>query len=192
MAQLFRDLLRDAEANARGSSWALASLWLRVLADTGRSAAAEQWAELRGGLLRGLCGFDGQHLLTWRTYGLAVTLIVAGIAGKALVLRATGSVAASLAVIILGSMLAAWVLDRAMATRGRLLAAGLVVTCSMLLPLLWTPDVVAWLRQNPLTAYTVVWLPFAWRRPDRPQMGMWLSVAGLSAVNVLSALLVGP
>jgi hypothetical protein len=190
MAQLFHDLCRDAYRV--GGEMALARAWFRVLPDAGRSAAAEHWAELRGGVLRGICVFDGQQRLSWRAFGLATALILAGIIGKSLVLQATGSVAAGVAVIVLSGVLAASVLDRAMATHGRLLAAGLIVTLSMLLPLAWTPDTLAWLRKNPLTAYTVVWLPFAWRRPGRPQSGMWLSVFVLSAINVMTAQLVGP
>jgi hypothetical protein len=190
MAQLFRDLLREADTGEPG--WGLARLWLRVLADTSRSAVAEHWAELRGGLLRGICVFEGQRRLSWRAFGLATGLIVAGIIAKSLVLRASGSVAAAAGVIILGAVLAALVLDRAMGTRGRLLAAGAILALSMLLPLVWTSDAPAWLRKNPLTAYTVIWLPFAWRRPGRPQAGLWLTVLALGAINVVTALFIGP
>jgi hypothetical protein len=62
----------------------------------------------------------------------------------------------------------------------------------MLLPLVWTSDAPAWLRKNPLTAYTVIWLPFAWRRPGRPQAGLWLTVLALGAINVVTALFIGP
>lgn len=190
MAQLFRDLLRDAEAGPQRGS--LAWLWFRVLGDTLRSAGAEHWAELRGGLLRGLCGFDGQRLVSWRVYALAVALTVAGIVGKALVLRATGSVTAGIAVLAACVLLTVLILDRAMASRGRLLVAGLFVASSMFLPLAWTPDATAWLSKNPLTAYTVLWLPFGWRWTGRGQSSLWFTVGVLAVINVLTALLIGP
>jgi hypothetical protein len=192
MLQLFRDLLRDAELASGRSGAPLLWLWLRVLGDTLRSAGAEHWAEVRGGFLRGLCGFDGQPLLTWRAYGLAIVLVVAGIAGKALVLRATGSLWAGLVVLLVAAVLAILVLDSAMTLRGRLLLAGLAVTASMFLPLAWTPDAAAWLSKNPITAYTLLWLPFGWRRSGTRMPGLWLTVFVLAGTNVLSALLIGP
>jgi hypothetical protein len=193
MAQLFRDLLRDADAQAGAGRRAapLLGLWLRVLFDTLRSAPAERWAELRGGLLRGLCLRDSQRL-SWRAYGLATVLVVAGILGKALVLRATGSLLASVAVVVVAAVLAVFVLDSAMTPRGRLLLGGLVLTSSMFLPLAWTPDAAAWLSKNPLTAYTLLWLPFGWRRSGTRLPGIWLTVVLLAGVNLLSALLIGP
>jgi hypothetical protein len=192
MAQLFRDLLRDAERTGAGTPAALLWLWLRVLADTVRSAGAEHWVELRRSWLRGLCGFDGQPMVSWPAFGLAVLLIVGAIVAKALVLRATGSVAASVAVFVLGALFPVLLLDRAMASRGRVLAAGLLITGSMLVPLAWTPDAAAWLSKNPLTVYTLLWLPFGWRWTGRQRSKLWVTVTVLAGINLFSALLVGP
>ena len=63
MAQLFRDLAREAYDTGRG--WALAGLWVRVLADTGRSAGEEHWLAFADGLRGSACRLD----LAWMRTG---------------------------------------------------------------------------------------------------------------------------
>jgi hypothetical protein len=85
---------------------------------------------------------------------------------------------------------AALALEWAARTRGRLLLAACLVIGSVIAPIVWAPDASAWLRANPLTAWTVVMLGPGWR--TRSRAGLFTLAFMLGAANLIAAALHGP
>jgi hypothetical protein len=190
MAQLFRDLARDAYADRQG--WGLAGLWVRVLADTGRSAGTEHWLALES-RLRQTCRVDvGWLRAGWPAYLAATLIIVAGIFGKSVAVKQLHSAIGGAGMIVGAALLAAVLLDRTLRAGGQLLAASAVVILSLVLPLAWTPNALEWLRLNPITAYTVTLLPFASQRGQLPARNLWGSALLYAVTNVFTSALIGP
>ena len=190
MAQLFRDLAREAYGANHG--WGLAGLWVRVLADTGRSAGREQWLALEEGW-RSACRVEMPWIRNgWPTLLLAMVMVVGGIWGKRAVLEQTGSVVAGVGVVVGSTLLAAVVLDRMLRARGQLLIASAAVIVSLVLPLAWTPDPVKWLQSSPLTSYTVVLLAFTWQRGQPTGRMLWGATLLYAVTNVLTSAFIGP
>jgi hypothetical protein len=191
MAQLFRDLAREAYGEAHG--WGLAGLWIRVAADTGRSAGEAHWQALTERLRRLACRPDLDWMRGgWPGFIVASLVIVAGLAAKAIVLAQTHSVAAAVGVLVSTAIFAAVILDRSMHAAGQLLAAASVLIVALMLPLAWAPDRLAWLKVNPILAYTVLMLPFAWRTGEPNRRTLWFSAGAYAMASLLAAQLIGP
>lgn len=189
MAQLFRDLARESYGQARG--WGLAGLWLRVLADTSRSAGEEHWQALSERLRCSLAADQTWMRTGWAAYLLAAVCVGLGIIAKALVLRQTQSPAAAAGVLAGALLLTSILLDRVVRGRGQMLLAAVMLSALQFLPLAWLPNATAWLKDNPSMAYFVISLPFSWGYGRHALRNLWLSVAIYGGVNVLIALLLG-
>jgi hypothetical protein len=191
MRQLFGDLLRDAQREARPAN-ALTILWLRVLADTGRNVAVEYADEGRRLLKRWACrlGLE-KSVLPWPAVLLATVVTLVGLVAKIWVMRTTGSAALGVVSIVLAGLVAALILERTLRAGHHLLVASGVVLASMFVPLAWAPNVGAWLQFNPWNLYTVVWLGASWRPYSQSRRHTWGLTGTIVAVNLFSALLIG-
>jgi hypothetical protein len=186
MEQAFRDLERDQQKADAAFGWL--RLWLCVLPDAGASIVSMQVTHIGGRLMFMV---NSQNLqfrrIIWGI--LAAAVILLGILFKTLLLREQGAVQLALLVSV-GSCIAAVLLFGMMGRLGGwYIGAAMVVVLSLYVPLLWSDDPYRWLRQNPLTGWTVILLGFMYlTNPSRT--AVLLAAGGLAAVNIFTSLLV--
>jgi hypothetical protein len=191
MRQLFGDLLRDAGRRSN-PNYAVITLWLGVLADTGRNVVVEYADEARRLLQRWACrlGLE-KSVVPWPAVLLATVVTLLGLVGKIWVMQTTGSAALGVGTLVAAGLVAALILERTLRAGRQLLLASGVVLASLFVPMAWTPNVSAWLQLNPWSLYTVVWLGASWRPYAQSRRYAWGITGLIVATNLFSALLIG-
>jgi hypothetical protein len=185
MAQLFRDLLRDARRSPRPLG--LARLWLSTVFEVFVTAAREHYAEMRSQLMNATPEHTSRFSPAAGRGLLAAAIVIAlGLIAKIAILETGGSVYLATIIALVANVLAALIMEATVRTGGLvLLGAGLVIG-TVLLPLLWVGDPQAWLRENPIYVFIVV-LTAAWSTQGRPRWPILAVAAILSAAQLVTA-----
>ena len=161
MRQLFRDLLRDTRDQRRG--WAVAGLWLRVVAELGVTASREHVAEIERRIMETNAKSGGAFTNASARGLLLASLVIAGglLAKIAITEFLGGSIALATGIAVALNLAAAVIMERAVRSGGIVLLGMTLLVGATLLPVLWVADPEAWLRENPVNGFIVI-LVSAW------------------------------
>jgi hypothetical protein len=182
MAQLFRDLLRDARR--QHPALGPARLWLRVLPELGLTAGREHLAELRRAAMANKR--NEMALAPGAVPGIlwASLLIAAGLLGKVAIFELGGPPSLALGVQIGSSVAAALIMEAVTKSSGVVVLSMGLLCAAVLLPLLWVPDAAAWLRENPINTSILVILA-AWIGKGRFRWSLLAGASVLAAAQVI-------
>jgi hypothetical protein len=180
MAQLFRDLLRDARQQPRPLG--VARLWLRTLLEVVVTAMREHAAEMRSQIMNTNTAsrFDPAAI---RGMLFSVVIIAIGLVAKVVVLESGGSVALATGIALVANLAGAIIMEAAVRTGGLVILGTGMLIGAVMLPLLWVSEAEAWLRENPINAFIVI-LTAAWSTQGRPRWPI-LAVAGILSLAQL-------
>lgn len=160
MAQLFRDLQRDASRT--DPALGIARLWIRTLLDLVRTVSREQLAHARRYWMCDLGEIknssEKQRQMLW--YLAAAVVLAAGVLGRSVAVKTFGSFPLAFAVIVMSCLIAILMMQFAFRRGWALFVGQLLVALSLIFPLLSIGDPEGWLRQNPPTVWLL--LLYSW------------------------------
>jgi len=184
MVQVFRDVCRQAYSS--DGPGGLTKVWIKTLPDLASSVVSEHEYELRRWLMNMDKNKTGEVSPRW-VMGLLISasIVALGMIASIVLREASGLEAAALVVVVVCNLSGALVMELSSQRDGAVLGSMGLLMLMGTLPLLWVPDKIAWIRENPLTLGVIILLAGYMRQKIQKNWPLYTVAIILGAAHIL-------